>query len=377
MTEAQNENPLADRLARRCAPPAGIPFSEFMETALYHPDWGYYASGRALIGRGGDFYTSVSVGPCFGQLMARRIADWWREAGSPARWPLIEQGSHDGRLMADLLTTFETLDIARPEVHVVEPIPALRARQGETLAAWSERVNWASALVELPATARGGVFLANELLDAFPVERVRWQSDRWMRLKVVARATENGPVFEWLASPVDSRELALALEAIPSAVWPDGYTTEVRPGVGAWAKDLVAGAAPRLVLLADYGFSADDYFHPARIDGTLACYADHRLRDDPLADPGQADLTAHVDWTASGRALSEAGLEPDPPVDQGKWLTAVAVPQLLALEASGPPDHAARAWLRQFQTLVHPVHLGMRFQILEAGEDRHQARIPG
>lgn len=377
MTEPRIENPMAEWLAACCAGPEGISFSRFMESALYHPDWGYYASGRALIGREGDFYTSVSVGPCFGQLLARRVAEWWREAGSPAHWPLVEQGSHDGRLMADVLDALAALGVPSPSVFLVEPFPALRERQERTLSAWVGSVNWTASLCDLPPEAKGGVFLANELLDAFPVERLRWQGGGWVRLNVVVRVAVTGPAFEWRPVPIDSPELAEALRSIPSAERPDGYTTEVRLGLAAWAADLASGAAPRLALLADYGFSADDYFHPARIDGTLACYAGHRHREDALADPGLGDLTAHVDWTAACRALQAAGLEPGTPTDQGRWLTAVAAPHLLALEASGPPDTSTRAWLRQFQTLVHPSHLGLRFQILEAGADRRETRIRG
>ncbi len=368
--------PLVAWLAERCAAPGGLPFRDFMAAALYHPQWGYYASGKALIGRGGDFITSVSVGPCFGQLLARRIARWHAESACGPAWPLVEQGAHDGHLMADILEALASHGTAGPQVFLVEPFPALRARQEATLAPWAGAIRWVASLDHLPAEAKAGVFVANELLDAFPVERVRVHGARWHRLHVAATGDPSVP-FTWACATAAPPDLAAALAGRPAAGYPEGYTTDVRPQLGEWARALASHAAPRLALLADYGFEEADYFHPSRTDGTLRCYTHQRAHDDPLAAPGEADITAHVNWTAVVDALAAAGFAVAAPRDQGKWLTAVAMPRLAAIEAGGPPDEPTRAWLRQFLTLSHPAHLGARFQIVETRLDPARPPIPG
>jgi len=363
-------------LAERCAGPGGLPFRDFMAAALYHPQWGYYASGKALIGRSGDFFTSVSVGPCFGQLLARRIARWHEETTCGYPWSLVEQGSHDGRLMADILEALVDHGTGPPLVFLVEPFPALRARQEETLAPWAGSIRWVASLDHLPAEAKGGVFVANELLDAFPVERVRVHDGRWHRLHVTGTGDPCVP-FTWACGRVVPPDLAAALAGRPAADHPEGYTTEVRTQLGEWAGALARHAAPPLALLADYGFDEEDYFHPSRTNGTLRCYAGHHAHDDPLVAPGEADITAHVNWTRVVDALTAAGFAVSAPLDQGRWLTSVAAPRLAEIEAGGPPDEPTRAWLRQFLTLSHPAHLGARFQIVEARLNPAGPPIPG
>jgi SAM-dependent MidA family methyltransferase len=300
---------LRERLRAACARPGGLSFREFMELALYDPADGYYASGRARIGRGGDFFTSVSVGPCFGGLLALRIASWWQANGCPDGWRLCEQGANDGRLLRDVLDGLAGRT-APPLVELVEPSPVLAARQRATLAGWEGEIRWLEKL----GAATGdppAVFLANELLDAFPCERVRRCGGAWVRMRV--ESSPDG--FRWREAPLCDPALAAELAALPVFPWPEGYTTELRTGFAEWAAALAGHLRGGLALLADYGFTAEDYFHPDRSDGTLQAYAGHRVQPDPLAEPGRRDLSAHVDWTALVRALAAAGLRPGEPVD--------------------------------------------------------------
>ena len=362
MSPSVDSNPaLVARLRGEIASGGGwISFDRFMEAALYDPAHGYYGSGRAGVGRGGDFFTSASVGEVYGILLGRRITRWWEENGRPPAWRLVEQGANDGRLLADVLSSLPEPCRAAAEVVLVEPSDRLRSVQGETLAARGISPRWLDAPREM-SPVLPAVFFANELLDAFPVERVRRENDRWFRLGVGYDAEP--AAFRWKSAPWPDDWAAL-LPAGDGGAFPDGYTTEISTRMGVWAQAVAALIPAGLVLLADYGFEEADYFHATRTDGTLRTYRAHRALDDPFAAIGHSDITAHVNWTRVSSALAAAGFQVSPILDQGRWLTRVGMDWLLELEKNPPPDTAKR--LRQFQTLTHPQHLGGKFQVLEA-----------
>ncbi|MEX1009817.1 MAG: SAM-dependent methyltransferase, partial [Chthoniobacterales bacterium] len=155
----------AAALRRGIAQQGPVGFDEFMAVALYHPHDGYYASEKPRTGKRGDFFTSVSVGPVFGKLLAAQLLEMRDHLGAPDDFTLVEQGAHDGQLLADILAAWTG---PLPNVIIIEPLPNLRALQQKNLAQWADRVTHASHESELPPFT--GVFFANELLDAFPVK---------------------------------------------------------------------------------------------------------------------------------------------------------------------------------------------------------------
>jgi SAM-dependent MidA family methyltransferase len=357
----ESDPALVARLRAEIAAAGGwISFDRFMEIALYDPEHGYYGSGRARVGRGGDFFTSVSVGETYGLLLGKRVTRWWEENGRPPAWRLSEQGANDGRLLADVLASLPETCRAAAEVVIIEPSERARAVQAETLAATGVRPRW----LHLPRAmepALPTVYFANELLDAFPVERIRIENGRWARLGVEYDSTTSS--FQ-SASALWPVEWAHHLPADEPGQFSEGYTTEICTHLDDWARGLAAFLSNGLVLLADYGFEEEDYFHRTRTEGTLRTYREHRAIDDPFAAIGHSDITAHVNWTRAAAALARSGFAVSPIVDQGRWLTRVGMDWLLGLEKNPSPDTAKR--LRQFQTLTHPQHLGGKFQILEA-----------
>ena len=165
-----------------------VSFAWFMEQALYHPQHGYYSSGRCTIGRRGDYYTSVSVGPLFGRLLAAQFEEMWRVLGRPNEFKIVEQGAHDGQLARDVLeaTREHYPDLfAALRYEIVEPLPTLRARQAETLSPFKEQVGWSDGLQQVAPFC--GVHFSNELLDAMPVHLVKWSGTEWLE-RHVARA---------------------------------------------------------------------------------------------------------------------------------------------------------------------------------------------
>lgn len=336
-----------------------ISFTRFMEVALYEPAAGYYARGTGQVGREGDFFTSVSVGPLFGELLARRFLREWQESGSPEKWRVIECGAHDGKLAHDILGTIQTLDsqaFDALEYVIPEPLPALQAGQRTTLEPFIGQVRFMDDVASLSEDPLQGIALGNELLDALPFHVVEWQSGSWHECRV--DLDESGK-FTWGNHPVASPGLAEALRRLGTG-FPDGYRTEVRTNYGDFLHPLTRALSSGLLLWIDYGFARPEYYHPDRTTGTLRTFARHRAAEDPLVSPGEMDITAHVDFTAVAEAAQGLGCRPILFQNQGTWLTTTARDWLLAME--GTPDPSA---LRQFQTLVHPGHLGRNFHVIE------------
>ena len=328
-----------------------MPFRRFMELALYHPELGYYASGHARIGRGGDFFTNVSVGPLFGRLLARQVAEMWRMLGAPGEFTIIEQGAAGGDLAADVLGGLRDIF---PECHaavrcrIVEPFPKLEARQRERLGAFGGKVQWSRALDEIRIAA--GVHLSNELPDAFPVHLVKWTRGEWRERLV---AVQDGR-FVFCDGPPPSGALREACARIPSPL-PEGYATEVNLATAEWIREVAAAMERGFVLAVDYGLPRHEYYAPTRIEGTLSAYANHRREPDPLARPGEIDLTAHVDFDSLIEAATAAGLRLEGFTDQHHFTVGIGAEHFA--------DGANAAERRAFQTLMHPQFMGTAFKV--------------
>ncbi len=340
-----------------------ISFARFMELALYAPRLGYYERASQRVGRAGDFYTSVSVGGLFGELLAFQFAEWL-ETGVLGKCHLVEAGAHDGKLAADILghlQKFRPQLFERLEYCIVEPSFTRQKWQRETLAGFAGKVTWFDSLATLPSVC--GVVFSNELLDAFPVHRigwdasaqqwfewgVRWENDRfvWARMmEAEAKALRN----KTLHIP---RELR--------AVLPDGFTTEICPAAAEWWSAAASKLECGRLLTIDYGLLAEEFYAPNRAGGTLRAYAQHRVCDDPLANPSEQDLTASINFTVLQMMGELAGLKSAPLATQAQFLTRIFGATILAKERFAEWSSVRT---RQFQTLTHPEHLGRPFRVL-------------
>ncbi len=336
-----------------------IPFARFMELALYHPGLGYYERGRGNVGRAGDFYTSVSTGPLFGELLAFQLGEWLAPlAAATGKVSLVEAGAHDAKLAADVL---RGLQRQRPELFlrveyvILEPSAERRAWQAETLKPFADSVRWANGPRDLHAAPVSGVIFSNELLDAFPIRRHGWDAvaQQWFEWGV----GWSGERFVWVKLPASTPPVRLS-ELEP--VLPDGYVVEHSPGAEAWWREAVGALGRGRLLAIDYGFTTEEQFSPARTKGTLRAYAQHHVGDDVLAHPGEQDLTAHVNFSAIRSAGEAAGLSTEAFTTQTRFLTQILA-KTQGSKSFGPWD-AART--RQFQTLTHPEHLGRSFRVL-------------
>ena len=347
-------------LAGKIASEGPLRFTDFMAAALYDPELGYYARESSQVGRGGDFFTSVSVGPVFGNLLARRFLREWRELGSPASWRIIECGAHDGTLAADVLNAIRQLDavaFAALEYAIPEPLPRLQAAQRENLREFAGNVTFTTSPDSLAENPLPGVVFGNELLDALPFHLVEWRSGEWCECSVDC---DSGGNFVWRTDAGINDPLLLEALALLGGDFPEGYRTEVRTNFRSFLEPLTRCISSGLLLWPDYGFARPEYYLPERHQGTLRTFSNHRAAEDPLATPGEIDITAHVDFTAVAEIATTLGCQPRVFRNQGAWLTEVGREWLLSLE--GNPQIEL---LRQFQTLTHPAHLGGSFHILE------------
>jgi SAM-dependent MidA family methyltransferase len=190
---SQPQGSLARAIQDQIGREGPISFARFMSQALYHPQLGYYSSGRCSIGRGGDYFTSVSVGFLFGTLLAGQFAEIWETLGRPDDFVIVEQGAHEGEFAADVLDALHARQpkfFARVIYRIVEPFPILRERQEERLQKFGPRVQWVADLETLPPFV--GVHFSNELLDAMPVH--------------LLAAADSGGEREWQERLVDLNE---------------------------------------------------------------------------------------------------------------------------------------------------------------------------
>ena len=335
-----------------------ISFAEFMHHALYAPGFGYYAAGAAKFGEAGDFVTAPEVSGVFGAVVARQCAETIDMLGKGA---ILEIGAGSGKLAADMLETFEALGALPEAYRILEVSADLRERQQsllkERVPHLADRVEWLSGLPE----AHRGVIVANEVLDALPVERFVRHDDGVLRQCV----TVGDGGFSWEQAPA-GEALARAVMGIESDLGralPAGFTSEVSLASVNWIADLAAALADGLVMLFDYGVTRREFYTAERTDGWLRCHFRHHAHNDPLVLPGIQDITAWVDFTAVAEAASAAGLEIAGFSAQAQFLIAGGLDAVMAGFESLSLEQQLEL-SQQVKTLTLPGEMGENFKCL-------------
>jgi SAM-dependent MidA family methyltransferase len=348
-----------------------VTFAWFMKQALYHPEHGYYSSGRCAIGRRGDYFTNVSVGPLFGRLLAAQFTEMWESLGRPDDFVIVEQGAHHGDFARDVL---EAVRERAPDFfavlryRIIEPFSILQERQMETLEGFREKITWEKSLDELEPFC--GVHFSNELLDAMPVHLIHRTDDNseWQERYV----EESGDQFAFVTRSIADENLRRHLEKIPRhAIRP--YETEVNLSALEWIEIVSQKLTRGYVLAVDYGYSRDKFYAPERATGTLQCYARHRSVASPLCQIGHVDISAHLDWTSVVERAAECGLTLTGFTDQYHFITGV-ISRLLQSEFAGESEPRTR---RALQTLLHPEFLGTAFQFLALAKNSGDQQLSG
>lgn len=343
-----------DRIVERIRERGPITVAEFMEVALYDPADGYYARAAQRSGRGGDFFTSVDVGPLFGELIAVQLEEMWRLLGGGA-FDFVEAGAGNGRLAHDILDAaarhFPAF-YACIRVTLVERSDTARAAQRATLRAHVEP--FVESRPDLPPRVRG-VILANELLDAFPVHIVVMRPDGPREILVAERGGALVEV-EGAVSHAARTELSRLEAPIPS-----GVRAEVSPVARAWIGRAAAAIERGFLLLIDYGHEARELHSPTHQSGTLMAYRAHTAGAIRwLDEPGESDLTSHVNLTATREGAEAAGLRTLGMVDQTYFLIALGLAERLE---TGHDRHAVSRRLGA-RTLIMPGGLGSTMKVM-------------
>jgi SAM-dependent MidA family methyltransferase len=300
----QSHPPIARALARD----GRITFARYMQLALYHPRWGYY-SRRDAVGETGDFYTSPELHPLFAATVAARAEALWRAMGAPPEFDFVEVGGGSGRFARDFLLYVDQRfgDLSPALRYRIDDRGAgPRRRQLERLirAGLDRRVRWTDgSWAAWSKSSVRGMVVANELLDALSVHLVTAREGRLQELYVSSSA--DGPRLE--AGPPSTPELARYFHAHAVHI-PDGVRWEVNLNARRWIRRGSGALAAGGLLLIDYGYPAAELYSERRPGGTLLCYAAHTLHSDPLRNPGEQDMTSHIDLTAARSTLAASGM---------------------------------------------------------------------
>ena len=340
-----------------------ISFAHFMSLALYAHEAGYYEKPRP-IGREGDFFTSASAGSLFGELLAFQFAEWLEaELGTH----IVEAGAHDGQLAVDVLGYLHQNQpelAGKIEYWIIEHSDVRKGWQREKLKGFGRQVKWKSGWNDVKQHGVQGVIFGNELMDAFPVHRLGWDKNRqeWFEWGVAFLSGR----FDW------ERMEKPALKALRNETFqvprvlcdhlPDGFVTVCSPQAATWWQDAADRLGKGHLLAIDYGLEAEAFYAPERVDGSLRAFSKHQLADDVLVNPGEQDITASVNFTVLQTMGELAGLSSMPLVTQEKFLVNIFEE---TLKEPGKFSEWTGERRRQFQTLIHPEHLGRPFRVLQ------------
>jgi SAM-dependent MidA family methyltransferase len=345
-----------------------IGFDAFMRLALYAPGLGYYSAGATKLGADGDFVTAPEVSSLYSRCLARQAADVLAVTGGD----VLELGAGSGRMAADILLELARIGQVPERYGILEVSADLAARQRERLGALppelSRRVQWLDHWPEIPMR---GVVLANEVLDAMPVERFTLRTGAGGHEVHALGVGLRGDEFEWRET-VASSELSHAVTDIVAALpalLPDGYVSEVCMAFQPWMASLAAQLEAGVALLIDYGLPRAHLYHPERARGTLRCHFRHRAHDDPFANPGLQDITAWVDFTRVAEAADSAGLEVLGFATQTGFLIGTGMESLLAGELGIAADDLRQQTriAAEARKLLLPGEMGEIFKVIALG----------
>lgn len=352
---------------RRIREAGPIPFAEFMEIALYAPGAGYYTSGRQTWGPKGDYITSIDVSPAFARALARQVIEFWELLGSPASFGLVEAGAGRGWLSLGMLE-----HISRESPVMYKGLTAHLVDPGGPPEGLPEKAVWHSGLAEI-ATMEAACVFSNELVDAFPTHRVEFTDGALKELYV----DFDGEAFKEVPGPLSDPALGEYFHW--NAVEPfEGMKAEVNLEAGRWMRKAAALFKRGFVLTIDYGVPARELYSPERKGGSLHCHFRHTLNDNPFANMGEQDMTAHVDFTALALASKEAGLGITGFTTQKNFLLGLGILEELREPASLGADGVGEVnFNRAIGALIAPGGMGDIFKVLIGHKGVEKPRIKG
>jgi len=356
----QHSQDLLNIIKAECEQADGvIPFRRYMELALYQPDFGYYASGLQKFGAAGDFITAPEISPMFSHCIAHQCAEILPTLDDPA---VIEVGAGSGVMAAEILLELERLEQCPQQYLIIEISTYLRQRQRETIRSKAphllEIVRW---LDVLPENKLHAIVLANEVLDAMPVECFQTADDGLMQLYVEVDDNQAKGVYR--AAGSDTVDAVETIERREGIKFEQQYQSEFNPVLDAWIASFSDILDKGVIFIIDYGYPASEYYHPQRQMGTLMCHYRHRAHPDPFWYPGLQDITAFVDFSAVAYAAVDSGMEVRGYTTQAAFLIASGLSELH--QGAVTDDVTTQINLsQQIKTLTLPSEMGERFKVI-------------
>lgn len=366
MRLVKDSRTLSDVLRDRISASGKIPFSEFMEAALYYPELGYYSSERVKIGKSGDYFTSTSVHTVFGELICKQLEEMWRITGHGG-FSIVEMGAGDGTLCFDILNAakeryssfYEGLQYI-----IIEESRGLRKAQKERLIKGGfcegDKIRWTDASDRVFHEGITGCFLSNELVDAFPVHIVEKRDGALKEVYVGLK----DDAFEEILSTLSSVEIECYFDRLGIEL-PEGQRAEVNLRAAEWMKWVAGSLKKGFAITIDYGYPAEELYAPDRSKGTFLCYHKHRMVEDPFINIGGQDMTSHVDFTTLMMTGEECGLRTAGFTDQMHFLFGLGIGKSIeeiSEKASTEADALSARLL--IKNLIMPGRMGNVFKVL-------------
>lgn len=345
-----------------------ISFERYMELSLYHSDLGYYTRESHRVGKAGDFITSVSIGKCYGTILAHYFSSLIElQFSKEKQIVIVEFGAEYGDLAIDIMSELKNIlndeQFQNLKYLVVEPFDSKRRKLKNRLV--NEELNNIKVIADLNEQNNlNGFVLGNEVLDAMPFKRVRFRNKKWVELGVGLEKSDKSLSLIEVENGIQCELLsAWALDA--SNELPEGFTTEVNLCLNKFIESIYSSFSKVSGLFIDYGSTTDELIASNRLGGTVRGYSDHKYITDLLASPGTHDITANVNFDDFRLMAQRAGFEVIGPIEQYRFLTNAAKNWLIDIEKSQMQRADKEQIINQFKMLIHPTTMGRSFKMLE------------
>jgi SAM-dependent MidA family methyltransferase len=364
--EASHSQTLARLIQKEIQAQNGqISFAKYMEMALYTPGLGYYAAGKNKLGSKGDFTTAPEISPLFGATIVQTILpiiEHLQSLNEPIK--ILEFGAGTGALAESILTELQSQDIAVDSYSILDLSADLIERQQSRLAQPFPMVTW---IDQLPKNFTG-IILANEVLDAMPIELITYQNQGWIfkDVTLTKESTEGAISFRHcLGKEVPQ---AILPECLNQQSFENGYTTEVNVNAKAWMNSISEILDMGMVLTIDYGFPEHEYYHVQRNQGTVMGHYAHHAIQDPFFCPGLCDLTAHIDWTSIAKTGINSGLSILGYTSQASYLLDAGIGSLLMEKVDPSNSVEFMPHSNAIQKLLSEAEMGELFKVMCFGK---------
>ncbi len=345
-----------------------ISFERYMELSLYHSNLGYYTRESHRVGKAGDFITSVSIGKCYGTILAHYFSSLIElQFSKEKQIVIVEFGAEYGDLAIDIMSELKNIlndeQFQNLKYLVVEPFDSKRRKLKNRLV--NEELNNIKVIADLNEQNNlNGFVLGNEVLDAMPFKRVRFRNKKWVELGVGLEKSDKSLSLIEVENGIHCESLrAWSFDA--SNELPEGFTTEVNLRLNKFIESIYSSFSKVSGLFIDYGSTTDELIASNRLGGTVRGYSDHKYITDLLASPGTHDITANVNFDDFRLMAQRAGFEVIGPIEQYRFLTNAAKNWLIDIEKSQMQRADKEQIINQFKMLIHPTTMGRSFKMLE------------